>query len=67
MADLLSRHLEHVEVVTHPETGLPHLRYSHRADAITVATGSTDGHQPSIDDDELGPVGRAWYGAGERP
>ena len=67
MADLLSRHLDPVEVVTHPETGLPHLRYSTRADTITVATGSTDGQQPSIDYDELGPVARAWYGAGERP
>jgi hypothetical protein len=60
MAVLLSRHLGDVQVVTHPETGLPHLRFINRPDTVTVAAGSDDGDR--IDFDELGAVARAWYG-----
>jgi len=60
MAALLSRLLDDVQVVTHPETGLPHLRFTDRPDTVTVAAGSNDGDR--IDYDELGPVARAWYG-----
>ena len=60
MAALLSRRLDGVQVVTHPETGLPHLRFTTRPDTVTVAAGSDDGER--IYFDELGPVARAWYG-----
>lgn len=64
MAAMLANHLDPVEIIAHPETGLPHARYSDRPDTITVQRGTTDGVSPSINYDELGPVARAWYGAG---
>lgn len=67
MAQLFSNHLNPVEVINHPETGLPHLRYKHRPDTITVATGDTDGQTNRIDYNNLGPVARAWYGAADEP
>ena len=63
MAELLSRHLEHVQVVIHRDTGLPHLRYTNRGDTVTVAAGTDNGRHDRIDFDELGPVAKAWYGA----
>jgi hypothetical protein len=60
-ADLLGRHLDHVHVVTHPDSGLPHLEYRDRGSTITVAPATDDDDR--IDYDQLGPVARAWYGA----
>ncbi|MEM9653710.1 MAG: hypothetical protein AAGA65_16585, partial [Actinomycetota bacterium] len=64
LAKLFSRHIEPVETVVHPETRLPHLRYRHRPDTVTVMTG--DGETDRIDYDQLGPVARAWYGMVDR-
>ena len=52
-----------VQVITHAETGLPHLRYldpQHRRQPISEPRIRP---QPEIDLDALGPVARAWYGA----
>ncbi len=50
------------KVVTHPDTGLPHLRYINRPDMTTAMSGSSDGGREPINVEELGPVARAWYG-----
>lgn len=62
MAEVLTSYSEPIEVVTHPETGLPHLRYMNRRDTVTVTSGSADGQHEPVNLDELGPVARAWYG-----
>ncbi len=62
MAEVLAVYSEPIDLSAHPETGLPHLRYSNRVDTITVQSGTDDGLQAPINYDELGPVARAWYG-----
>ena len=61
MAESFSEYLEPVEVVIHPETGLPHLRYAGRGETVTAAPGSADGTYGPVEVDDLGPVARAWY------
>ncbi|MEL7210845.1 MAG: hypothetical protein AAGK32_21855, partial [Actinomycetota bacterium] len=63
MANVAWGHLDKpVDVVTDPETGLPHLRYrnpEHRRRPTTRGRRK----QPDIDLDQLGPAAKAWYGA----
>lgn len=65
MADYLADALGvPVEVTTHSESGLPHLRFSDPADCQRWA--SPRNRRPvdtsDVDVDALGPVARAWFG-----
>ncbi|MEM8926204.1 MAG: hypothetical protein AAGD35_22090 [Actinomycetota bacterium] len=63
MAVRISKFLDKpVDVTTHPETGLPHLRYANPEDRRPPRTKPPT-NDPTINLDQLGPAARAWYGA----
>ncbi len=70
MADLISDRLaKAVHVITHHESGLPHLRYldlAHRRRHVGDRNQQRC-DRPDIDLTNLGPAARAWYGATNRP
>ncbi|MEM9615801.1 MAG: hypothetical protein AAF962_21095 [Actinomycetota bacterium] len=63
MADRIAKHLKKpINVITHPETGLPHLRYQ-RLDDRRPRRRKRAPNPRTVPLDQLGPVARAWYGA----
>ena len=64
MAQVITERLgKTIQVITHAETGLPHLQYLDPEYRRQPTSERRKRPQPEIDLDALGPVAKAWYGA----